>query len=85
MSELLRAPDGWPQQAGRIVPFPPGEPGDEWEIVQDRAPGDADWTRYHVRSTGEVYREERQRYYQPMWGELPMIVRRAVVRMMGAR
>ena len=45
----------------------------EAEISQkERAIGYSAWTRYHVRSTGEVYREQRGRFYQPTWGELPL-------------
>lgn len=75
---LLRPPEGWPQRAGRILPFPPGDGGDAWELVIDRRPGEHGWSRYHLRSTGEVYREEGERYYQPTWGDLPLIVRRRI-------
>ena len=31
---------GWPQRAGRMVPFPPGTEGQGWETVLDRKPGE---------------------------------------------
>ena len=82
MDELVRPPQGWPQRAGRSVPFPAGEAGDEWEIVGDREPG-MEWGEYHVRHTGEVFRRDEKGFYQPTWSALPIIVRRAVMRAMG--
>lgn len=76
---LFRPPPEWQQRAGRTLPFPPGNGEDEWEVLMDREPGEAEWERYHVcLTTGEVYRRQEDRYYQPTWGELPLIVRRRI-------
>lgn len=76
---LPHPPAGWPQRAGRILPFPPGNGSDEWELVMDREPGEAEWSRYHLRNTGEVYLQRTDgRFVQPTWGGLPLAVRRRV-------
>lgn len=70
-------PPGWPQRAGRHPPLGTGD--DTWETVLDK-PAPGAWVRYHIRSTGEVWREDEDGHYAPPWWELPPIVRRAVWR-----
>lgn len=74
-SSTTHAPPGWPQRAGRFVPFPPGEPGEEWEIVRDGEAGGEQRTYQVNTTTGAVYREEDGRWYQPTWEALPQLVR----------
>ena len=78
MTDFLQCPPGWTQRAGRTVSFPPGIIDEDWELVLDREPEAYDWTRYHVNGKGEVYRQEANGFYQPLWEELPMIVRQHV-------
>ena len=75
---LASPPPSWPQKAGRLLPFPPGDGSDKWDVVLWRDAGSQEWERYHVRSTGEVYQERNGRFYQPTWPALPAVVRRRV-------
>jgi hypothetical protein len=64
-------PPGWSQRAGRIVPFPAGLDDDSFEIVLDgTGPGKLGTYQLNER-TLEVFERRGDRWYQPMWGELP--------------